>query len=183
MDTCKKNTILLLVALSLTGCSGTLEQTENTNTQVFPSGPVSFAPIESLGEGTPNLQELKEGIYINPREGGVREYLIQTRGSRYSSIDGRWTSYISLKEEAIQVDWSKIQKITFIPVCNSETGKFVLYKHGKNIADGPCGPKQIIALSPPKPATDENEVFSFEITGATKAEVALYKEYKEGETD
>ncbi|MGQ4549507.1 hypothetical protein ACUH96_07170 [Dermabacteraceae bacterium P13077] len=120
---------------------------------------------------------LEDEIHVNPRKGGVKEYLQNEDRNKYASINADWKSFMSAKGQ-VSVKWGEVREVVFIPVCDTSSGKFILYKNGKNIGDGPCGPGQVISFSPPRPepATDEN--FSFEVQGATKSEVAVFQERK-----
>ncbi|MDO5722431.1 MAG: hypothetical protein Q4P06_07825 [Actinomycetaceae bacterium] len=159
-----------LVVLSLAACSS---QTGYETRTALPTDNPTARPTQTPDDIS--LVELERQIHIDPREGGVKSYLLKENALEFASIDGEWKSFLSL-EDNIPIEWTSVKEAVFIPVCNAEGGKFILYKGGKNIADGPCGPGQVISVSPPRPESLEKEVFSYQITGATKAEVALYIE-------
>lgn len=157
------------LVLFLAGCTGH----EHTSSPL-PSTPKSAAATTEKSDHN-SLADLDHKIHASPSEGGIRSYFLKKGDLEFGSIDGEWKSFLSLHGE-VSVEWKNIKKAVFIPVCNTESGKFVLYKNGKNIADGPCGPGQVISIAPPKPESAKTEVFSYKITDATKAEVALYLE-------
>lgn len=82
-------------------------------------------------------------------------------------------SYTSNKEKIVyNPSWGSI--VTFMPACNSLDGYFILYKDGKNIAEGGCGVPMVgVTLPPIKPG--ESPTFTFMIDHATQYEVAMFQ--------
>ncbi|MBV7363534.1 hypothetical protein KRX54_03700 [Actinomycetaceae bacterium TAE3-ERU4] len=167
MERCKKYVIISALLFSLSGCTAQ-GNTDEKNALA--------SPEKTTTEKSTTLpKNLDEEIHTNPREGGVKEYLQKENAEKYATINSEWESFTSLKGE-VSINWSEINEATFIPVCNSKSGKFILYKNGKNIAEGKCGPGQVNSFSPPRLNQTSQETFSFEIVDATKSEVAVFKE-------
>lgn len=169
MGTRNLATLFGVALLALTGCHGSGSPKESLTA---PTSAPSNAASSPRAE-----QDLATLIHAEPREGGVREYLAQEGGQEYSDISGDWKSYLSLTGD-ISIDWAETERVTFIPVCDTASGTFVLYTKNKNIGEGSCGPRQIPFFTPPRLNNNEKQEFSFKITEATKAEVAVYVQKK-----
>ncbi|MGQ4575910.1 hypothetical protein ACUH93_05830 [Dermabacteraceae bacterium P7006] len=169
MDHIVKIATVALLLFSLGGCS----TQRSVEVKDSPSAPGSTTATES---NTPSVS-LEDEIHTNPREGGVKEYLQNEDGGKYASINAEWKSFMSAKGQ-VSVKWGEVSEVVFIPVCDTNSGKFILYKNGKNIGDGPCGPGQVNSFSPPRPESAVDEEFTFEIQGANKSEVAVFQERK-----
>ena len=169
MEHIGKIAAVALLLFSVSGCS----TQRDVEVEDSPSMPEPTATVEL---NTPSVG-LEDEIHTNPREGGVKEYLQNEDGGKYASINADWKSFISKKGQ-VSINWNEVSEVIFIPVCDAASGKFILYKNGKNIGDGPCGPGQVISFAPPRPEPATDETFSFEIQGATKSEVAVFQERK-----
>lgn len=170
MSTLTKSIVMSLLGLCLAACSS---PTQPDTSPVPSSDSTTVAPTETSDDIA--LDKLDEQIHKYPSEGGVKSYLLETDALNFGSGDGEWKSFLTVEGE-IPVEWAAVTKAVIIPVCDADGGTFTLYKNGKNIADAPCGPGQVNSVSPPKPHSSEKEIFTYQITGATKAEVALYTE-------
>lgn len=169
METRNLATLFGVALLALTGCQASGPPKES------PAVPTS-AP--STATSSPKAeQDLATLIHTEPRDGGVREYLAQEGDHEYFDISGEWKSYLSLTGD-VSIDWAETVRVVFIPVCDTASGTFVLYTRNKNIGDGSCGPEHMPFFAPPKPNNNEKQEFSFKITEATRAEVAVYVQKK-----
>ena len=122
-----------------------------------------------------DAEQLAVEIHKNPRKGGIEEYFANSAGLQLRNVDGTWSSFVALERE-IPVNWSQTGRLTINSVCNDASGTFALYRDGKNIAEGPCGPGQLNTFQFPKDSSGKAEVLSFTITHATRAEVAAFAE-------
>ena len=159
-------TVITLILLSIGGCSAG----GNAATR-GPALDSSAATLTSVEAPSVNLSD---DIHADPMEGGIKEYLQRENILRYSSVDADWISFMASKGQ-VTVNWGEVQEVEFIPVCDAKSGKFVLYKDGKNIGNVPCGPGQVNSISPPRPTSAAEETFYFEIHDATKSEVAVFQ--------
>lgn len=164
--------VLMAVTLSiLVGCHGPDIRNNESATPTLTTRTATSSPSVE--------QSLDALIHLEPREGGVREYFAKEGHLEGFDISGSWKSYLSLTGEVL-VNWAEITRIVFIPVCNTDNRSFSLYSGERNIAEGPCGPGQVISFAPPSLSGTEKQRFFFKITGATRAEVAVYTERKQG---
>lgn len=186
MGTQLKSVAIAVALACLAGCgnsTGSVSGQAAASSAPSPSGssisaagavsPISPLPIPTPTRIVDDLDAYDTEIHLHPRKWGIREYVVRSGDADYPSKTSTWLSSVGVTG-SLEIDWTTYDKVTIYPVCNTPDGLFNLYKNGRNVASGPCGPTWDISFGLPQPKPRTTITYTYKVINADKAEVAAY---------